>query len=207
MDVSRKARRFYLRGCLALLLLPSALQAQISFNLTSIMRPGDSASVPPELVLVSSPLLNDSAQVAFSGDGAVLLYSNSSTSVVVAYGDPSPGGATFTSIRSPSLNAQGQVAFVGSVTPNDGGGIFLFTGDSIIRFLSPGDPAPGGGTFSYFDNLSLNAAGEVAFTGGTTFAQSGGHLFSPGRNALLSPAGDPAGGGEPFSFSSHPGVD
>lgn len=59
-----------------LLLFPFELQAQITFNLTSIARLGDRAPVPRELVHVSSPSLNDSGQVAFVGDGAVLLRAN-----------------------------------------------------------------------------------------------------------------------------------
>ncbi len=62
-------------ACLALLLLHSAAFAQISFTTSSIARPGEPAPVPAQLVQVSSPSVNDSGQMAYLGDGAVLLQS------------------------------------------------------------------------------------------------------------------------------------
>src|SRR5215471_17349546 len=108
------------RTYLALWLFPAASFAQISFNLTSIARPGDAAPVPPELVQVYSVSLNDSGDVAFGADNSVFLQSNGTTTIVAAFGDPAPGGGTLTYTRSPSVNGQGEVAFVANVAQGRG---------------------------------------------------------------------------------------
>jgi hypothetical protein len=99
--------------CLALLLFHSASQAQISFNVTTVAAPGDAVPVPSELVFAWTPSVNDSGQVAFTGDGAILVQSNGATRIVAGFGDPAPGGGTFIDAGGPLINASGQIAFGG----------------------------------------------------------------------------------------------
>src|SRR5258708_16156239 len=138
-----------LRGpaSLAMLLVPFIAQAQVTFDLSAIARPGDAAAVPPELASLYSPSLNERGDVAFEADGAVFLHSKDTTRVLAAFGDPAPGGGTSTYARYPSINSQGQVAFHGQVAPPGRSGIFLFNGDAITRVVSQDDPSPDGGSF------------------------------------------------------------
>lgn len=71
-----------------------------------------------------------------------------------------------------STNDQGVVAFTGMIsTPvgiSDGVGMGVFRAaldGSITRLVVPGDAAPGGSSFDYAASPSINAGGDVAFTG------------------------------------------
>ncbi len=71
-----------------------------------------------------------------------------------------------------STNDRGDVAFTGMVSTEsgifDGIGMGTFLGHpdgSIDRLVVPGDAAPGGITFDYATGPSINATGDVAFTG------------------------------------------
>src|SRR5260370_25572057 len=100
-------KRVFRPACVALLLLHSAASAQISFTTSLIAHRGDPAPLPPQLVQVSSPSVNDGGQVAFVGDGAVLLQSKGANTIVAAFGAPAPGGGIFIDARMPSVNRQG----------------------------------------------------------------------------------------------------
>ncbi len=180
-------------ACLSLLLLHSAASAQISFNLASIARPSDAAPVPPQLVQVYSPSLNDRGDVAFAGDNAVFLQSNETTTLVAAFGDPVPGGGEFTYAASPSVNAQGQVAFVGIGTDLRSRGIFLSTQEGLRAIVRAGDPAPGGGMFSSFPEVSTSGDGrQLTFRASVRFGvQVSRGLFqiSGGALAPVGPCG------------------
>jgi len=191
---------------LAMLLVPIIAQAQVTFDLSSIARPGDTVAVPPELGLVyGAPSVNEGGDVAFEADGAVFLHSKGTTRALAGFGDPVPGGGTFTSARSPSLNAQGQVAFVGQVTPPGRSGIFLFTGGAVTQVVSTNDFSPEGGRFFGFYEVSLNDAGQMAFH---AFASMGEGIFlsSPGAITVLALEGRPAPGGGSFSGLSSPAI-
>ncbi|MEA2703715.1 MAG: hypothetical protein QOD63_1660 [Actinomycetota bacterium] len=95
--------------------------------------------------------------------------------IVVPGQTPSPTGGVFVGAgENTSTNDRGAVAFAGMVeTPSgipggDGLGLGIFLGrpdGSIAPLVVPGDPAPGGSTFDYAALPSVNAAGDVAFTG------------------------------------------
>lgn len=88
-----------------------------------------------------------------------------------------PGGGTFAGANfRTSLNRAGQVAFAGIVaTPNGihvpgedyvglGTGVYLVgTDGTITSIVSPGDPAPGGGTFDFAHAPWINDRGDVVF--------------------------------------------
>jgi hypothetical protein len=121
------------------------------------------------------PVTNDNGTVAFgsyidsSSGSAVFLYSNSALTRIVGPGDPAPGGGTFVSADSPSINAAGQVAFYGETTVDVG--IFLYSNGQITRVGGSGDVI-GKLTLGYVDEPRLNDNGDVAFmsnlTNGTT---------------------------------------
>ncbi len=198
-----------LRGLawLVLSLLPSASRAEISFDLSAIARTGDRAPVPPELRLFGYSSINDSGQVAFEADNAVFLRSNGATTIIAAFGDPAPDGSTFLAARMPSVNAQGQVAFAAEVTSSGREGVFLWSEGSVRPIAQFGDAAPGGGTFSAFFELSLQAAGEaVSFSGFTSLGQEDLFLSSRGALRLLARGGDPAPGGGTFLSFFYPAI-
>lgn len=90
-------------------------------------------------------------------------------------------GVVFKGFETPSLNALGEVAFIGDIdllspginTPNDRG-VYKGAPGSLSEVIREGDQAPGaaqGVVFSYLEDLSINAAGDVVFFG---------NLFGPG---------------------------
>ncbi len=104
---------------------------------------------------------------------------NSNIEKVVAVGDASPAGGTFSDLTSGApaahLNGAGQVAFWGDTTVSApsaqlGDGIFLASptlgGYSVTKVAHVGDLTPLGGTFSGFGRSpSVNSSGRVAFVG------------------------------------------
>src|SRR3990170_5463730 len=111
---------------------------------------------------------------------AVVLVTLASTAVanlevVVKEGDQAPGtplGTVFNGFGTPSLNASGEMAFVGTltgpgVTSANNAGIWGADGAGGLRLIArDGEQAPGtplGTVFDSFNDPVLNAAGEVAF--------------------------------------------
>ncbi|WP_338048762.1 DUF7453 family protein [Polyangium aurulentum] len=88
-----------------------------------------------------------------------------------------PNGKPFhgTTLRT-SINNKGDVVFHGIIETDEGihmpseeyhglgMGVFMADSDNTIKSLvSPGDPAPGGGTFDFAENAFMNERGDVAF--------------------------------------------
>lgn len=88
-----------------------------------------------------------------------------------------PNGSPFRgSILRTSLDKHSSLAFAGMIDTDDGihlpgqpygglgFGVFVASPTNQIKsIVSPGDPAPGGGTFDFAENPSLNEHGDVAF--------------------------------------------
>jgi hypothetical protein len=101
--------------------------------------------------------------------------------VVVPGATSAPTGGTFAGVtlaHQPSLNNRGEIVFGGIVStangihltyePYLGLGVGIFGADAagaILSLVSPGTPAPGGGTLDYADFGSVNAGGDIAFSG------------------------------------------
>ena len=190
--------------CVALLLIHSASQAQLSFNLTTVATPGEAVPVPPELVAAYGPTLNDSGQVAFMGDGALLLRSNGVTTIAAAFGDPVLGGGTFVYGGGPLLNSSGQIAFWALLAGPDRSGILLWSEGGLQIVVQDGDPAPGGGALFLTYEYSLNSLGDVVFGAYTSLGDHLLFLFSQGSLSLLARQGDPAPRGGTFRRFHHP---
>jgi len=68
---------------------------------------------------------------------------------VVAVGDATPQGGTFTVLGAGMLSDAGQIAFFGNeVDAGTGLSAYLWSGGAISRVLASGDPAPAGGIIS-----------------------------------------------------------
>ncbi len=98
---------------------------------------------------------------------------NHTVTPAVLPGTPAPGGGTIEgTVFRPTINDAGTVAFVGIIpaTIGPGASLGLGQGDFLIDsrgrlsdVVRPGDPAPGGNTFDWAQNPSVNNRGDVAF--------------------------------------------
>jgi hypothetical protein len=192
-------------------LVASPAFAGITFETSSIARVSDPAPVPPQLVQVSSPSVADGGQVAFVGDGGIFLQTKDGTTLVVAPGDPAPGGGKFFSVWMPLVNELGDVAFIAGVSSPGRPGIFLWSNGSISPIVQADDPAPSGGVFLSFSELGMKGGGEdltIAFSGSSynSITEKGLFLFSHGAFQRLVRQGDMAPGGGTFVNLSYPSV-
>jgi hypothetical protein len=110
------------------------------------------------------------------------------TATLVLTGDAAPdGNGTFVEFGIPTLNANGDVAFVGALSGTQNGsvdsrGIFIVDSQSITELVRTGEQAPdGNGVLSYFaqdfnnfERVALNDDGEVAFTASLDQTAAGG---------------------------------
>lgn len=142
-------------------------------GLTKIIRRGDSApgmSAPP--TSFENPSLNDSGQVVFaarsfeSGERAVY-FASGGTLTPVALTGPAPGGGTFTNFGTPSINAEGHVAFDASIDSGLEQGIYKWEGAELSEIVRTGTSAPAeNGILDRIDVITeLNDIGQVAFAG------------------------------------------
>jgi len=110
-----------------------------------------------------TPDINDAGDVLFfcdvnGGDSrrALFLYRGASGEIVkvAAIGDPSPIGGTFGAVGPGSLNNSGQVVFLASAVGTINSDIFMWDNGVVTKVAAAGDPAPGGGTYSFLGTES-----------------------------------------------------
>ncbi len=118
----------------------------------------------------------------FGANSGTYRYSSNTrtvTPVVLPYVTPAPGGGTFQGTAFyPDINNRGDLLFDGLVVTNQGihvpGEPYVGLGQGIFqadRFghissvVSPGDAAPGGGTFDFAGLPRNNDRGTIVFTG------------------------------------------
>jgi len=110
-----------------------------------------------------TPDINDAGDVLFlcdvnGGDSrrALFLYRGATGEIVkvAAIGDPSPIGGTFGAVGPGSINNKGQVVFLASPVGDISSDIFMWDNGTVTKVAARGDPAPGGGTFSFLGTES-----------------------------------------------------
>jgi hypothetical protein len=110
-----------------------------------------------------TPDINDAGDVLFfcdvnggSSRRALFLYRGVSGEIVkvAAIGDPSPIGGTFGAVGPGSLNNNGQVVFLASAVGTINSDIFMWDNGVVTKVAAVGDPAPGGGTYSFLGTES-----------------------------------------------------
>jgi hypothetical protein len=110
-----------------------------------------------------TPDINDAGDVLFlcdvnGGDSrrALFLYRGASGEIVkvAAIGDPSPIGGTFGAVGPGSINNSGKVVFLASPVGSINSDIFVWDNGVVTKVAAVGDPAPGGGTFSFLGTES-----------------------------------------------------
>jgi len=176
-----------------------------------IAHPGDPAPEGGVFTSVSLPTGNDRGDIVFlaansNGHTTAYLSSEGSLKRIVGTGDPAPQGETFQAFYFSSLNNEGEIAFVGAVSPSNRYGIYV--GSAEFRgIVSTGDPAPGGGTFTLFQSVSLNDSGQVLFSASVAVpSRSGIFLWSDGSVRAIAQAGNGAPGGGTFLSVSQPSL-
>ena len=99
------------------------------------------------------------------------------TAIVLPNTTVAPGGQPFRgALMRANMNKRASVAFTGMIETSEGIhlpgqpyaglglGVFVADRDDVIQsVVSPGDPAPGGGTFDIAQNGYINDRGDVAF--------------------------------------------
>jgi hypothetical protein len=155
-------------------------------NVQLLAREGQSApGTPIGLTFLSfdDPGLSNGGHAAFravlTGDGITgsndtgLWYGQpGSVQLLVREGDAAPGigpGATFTGFTEPYFNAAGQAVFQGSAKATEttaSSGIWKHS-DNGLELIARGEGnppgTPSGARFGSFNNIALNASGQVAF--------------------------------------------
>lgn len=173
----------------------------------------------------ATPPINDGGDVVFLSDvaggsspRALFLYQAATDTIVkiAAVGDPSPLGGTLTAIGPGAINNAQTVAFLASTGGEQPSDIFVWQAGVVSHYVAAGDPAPGGGTFTFIGTESfgyldgtmipsgpapaINETGQIAFRGIASGPVSAGELVSTdGVHAWQVAAGDDAPGGGTFA--------
>jgi len=112
----------------------------------------------------ATPPINDDGDVVFLSDVAcgtsplaLFLYQAATDTIVkiAAVGDPSPLGGTLTAIGPGAINNTQTVAFLASTDGAQPSDIFLWQSGIVSHYVAAGDPAPGGGVFTFIGTESF----------------------------------------------------
>ena len=132
---------------------------------------GEAAPSGGKFATFLSPLINDNGQVCFlanldDGVQAIFLNTGSSTRRIVATGEITPEGDTYSKLLAFAFNDNGDVAFVAALAESNGEAVYLRAGEQTKKIVGTGDPLPEGGNFrdvSYIVSVSINNKQEVSF--------------------------------------------
>jgi len=191
-----------------IVLLTAGAHAQTKFKLKEILKTGSDAPVPSRLSFVDEFSLNNQGQIVFIGDGGLFLKSDNDVKLIVAFGDPAPGGGTFIQAASPSINNKGQIVFVGLVTSPGSSGLFLFSQGKITLLVSDFSVSTTGDVVLGTEPV-INDSGLVAFLNNAVpgfFEGEGLFTFSNGVITKVAVNGDTAPDGEPFTGFDQPAM-
>jgi hypothetical protein len=191
-------------------------------NLVSVARPGDSAPKGGTFDAASNGWINDGGDIAFGAHlageecvdigspfacGESVYLRKAATGVIesIAHqGDPAPGGGTYRLAFGPVLNSQGDIVFIGDLTPPPANGVtlgvFLVSKGLTTAVARPGDPMPGGGNMVSAGNqdatYGINNVGDVSFaakldtdSNGDGIADTGVYVSSRGSVHLVARTG------------------
>ena len=173
----------------------------------------------------ATPPINDNGDIVFLADvaggsspRALFLYQAATGTFVkvAAVGDPSPLGGTLTAIGPGALNNLQTIAFLASTDGAQTSDLFVWKTGIVSSYAAAGDPAPGGGTFTFIGTESfgyldgttipsgpapaINESGQIAFRGIASGPVPAGELVSTnGVHAWQVGAGDDAPGGGTFA--------
>ena len=160
------------------------LYSNASGTLTQVARAGDQAPGANNDVLFdnfgfsSSPVLNNSGQLAFFGsltgngvdssnNSGIYTENSGALAQIAREGEPAPGGSgdVFTNFENPVINDVGQTAFSAGLSGNNFG-IYSEGSGVLAEVARTGDSAPGAGNGVVFSEFSIpvfNDLGQTAF--------------------------------------------
>ncbi|MFH2002762.1 MAG: choice-of-anchor tandem repeat NxxGxxAF-containing protein [Planctomycetota bacterium] len=154
-------------------------------NIVKIAAVGDTSLQGKTIQALGSGMVNDNGQVIFlveedEYEANVYLWEDGVITQVYIEGDPAPGGGLLSGLYVvwagfpggghmpcgpiPSLNSNGQVAFLAHVhdgAANDG--LFVNTGGVLEWYVELGGATPAGGNYLALSGPILNDAGRIAF--------------------------------------------
>jgi hypothetical protein len=152
----------------------------------------------------ASPSLNDNGDVAFFDQpfplpNAILFLSGGNLSVIAQDGGAAPGGGNFSlpfpdPTFGPSVNVQGQIVFSADLSTG-GEAVYLYSQGALARVAGPGDPTPDGTFFTSASSATINAAGEIVFSGTTNTGDAGVYTYTNGSMVTVAHNGTPIGSG------------
>jgi len=150
----------------------------------AIARDDISAPACGSFTLLSTPVMNDSGQVAFFSelsDGfGIFRGEGGDLTPVFVTNQIAPGGATFGDFGEPSINNHGQiVASASLINSTIHSGLFVGDGTNAVAIALQQQPAPKGGNYNgnFFGHTKLSDRGEVAFNAGLTGGTSTSGIF------------------------------
>jgi len=164
---------------------------------------------------VSLNAINDQGQIAFLAQpfpspNGMYVGANGQFRLIAQDGDPAPGGDSFSlgfpdPRFGPVINNNGDVAFAADLAFG-GRAVFLFHQGTLTRIAGPGDLSPDGGTFFSADAPTINASGQIAFSGETSATGFGVYLFSAGAISKVAVPGDRTAAHTTIVFADQPQV-
>jgi hypothetical protein len=173
---------------------------------TVVAAVGDSAPGGGFFFSVSSPALDPQGQLVFRGNvafpGISGLYSFSNGVITLLL----PDGTKATNGQKVRAGGASFAANGDMLVQDFGGTLFLFSNGTLTRLVGPGDPAPGGGTFTIFSGAAMNQSHQVAFLAFRSTGGTGIYLLSGGTITKIIAAGDIMPDGVPFGFADAPAI-
>ncbi len=163
---------------------------------------------------IASNALNDHGDIAFFAESfpsanGIYVLSNNQFTTLARDGSAAPGGGFFNLPFSdprlgPVISDNGSVAFASDLSTG-GRGVFLFSHGVLTRLVGPGDASPNGSTFFSADAPTINASGQIAFSGQTGNG-FGVFIFSGGTISKIAAPGDTLPDHRIFEFADLPQV-
>lgn len=151
----------------------------------------------------SSPQINSSGHVVFtaslvSGTTGIYLAANGNISKIVNSKDVLPSGASFAFFPGPaSINDSDQVAFSGIINGPPSSGIYIYNAGQLTLKVPTLTISNNGLEFAFADFPSINASGDVAFSGQPVgasepgiYATSGSGIIQVVASGQVAPDGD-----------------
>lgn len=168
-----------------------------SGTLTKIIASGDIMPDGVPLGFTTSPFINDSGLVVFSAvsnsiaDTGIFSYFQGKLSLLVPELAPLPDGSVLFDPFVASLNNAGQMTFSASTTKANNA-TFLFSNGQISTIIAPGQTAPDGGVFRFFDlsGSVINQSGQVLVVAAEVHEGSTLYLFSNNQLSRVIGTGD-----------------
>ncbi len=169
-----------------------------SGRITSIMRPGDSAPEGGTFIRAGGAFINDAGDIALWGKTLNVPHYFQAYTRSFSTGAsrllPQPAGVI--GATPFGINNHGEVAIVGNYSAPPGiGNVYLSDGASTTLVVAVGDPAPGGGNFSFITaaatgaNVALNNRGNIAFDAATDTGDEAVYFYSKTTKQLRRIAG------------------